>query len=371
MKILFVTDLYPLGSENVAKALFYIVEEWINAGHDVEVLRSNFVPNGLIRGKKFKKTKVYYENGVKIYNINCFTPFWFNVYDKLPKYFSLKNYDVVISHMPCGALLANKLLKKEKIKYICAVHSSDITVLKDFKYVIYFRNALKNAYKNADKIAARSPFLQSKIEEIIPETAGKTFVAYSGLQDELIDTKLCSKPFNGNFVRIATVASLIKRKNIDVLIKALAMTADLRFRLIIIGDGKERKKLEKLASSLDVSDRVEFTGNLPREEVIKKLATCDIFALLSKNETFGLVYLEAMLCGNIIIANKYDGIAGILRDGENAFLIPPDEKELCRCLNQIISLKPEETERIKENAINTLKCLNQSAAAEKYINNIK
>ena len=147
MKILFVTDLYPIGDEKIAKALFYFVREWQKQGHFVEVIRSNFIFNTLIRGRKIIKEKEYFENNTKIYNLNFHTPFWFNVNNKLPKDFSLKNYDVIISHMPSGALMAQKLLKRkdsDNIKYVCSVHNSDITVLKDLKYFHYLLNYYKH-----------------------------------------------------------------------------------------------------------------------------------------------------------------------------------------------------------------------------------
>ena len=221
MKILLVTDLYPIGEENITKALFYFVKEWQAQGHEIEVIRANFVANTILRGRKVIKQDIYYENGIKIYNLNYYTPFFFNVRNKLPKGFTLKNYDVIISHMPCGALMAKKLLKKEKIKYVCGVHASDITVLKSLKYFM-FRKPIKQAYNIADKIAARSPVLQKKIEEIIPEIQEKTFVAYSGIEDCIIED-YPEKIFNQQELHIITVASLIKRKNIDVIIKALAL----------------------------------------------------------------------------------------------------------------------------------------------------
>ena len=59
MKILFVTDLYPIGEEKIAKALFYFVQEWQNLGHKVEVIRANFITNTLIRGRKIIEEKIY------------------------------------------------------------------------------------------------------------------------------------------------------------------------------------------------------------------------------------------------------------------------------------------------------------------------
>ncbi len=368
MKILFVTDLYPIGNENIAKALYYFVQEWQKQGHKVDVIRSNFIINTLIRGRKIKKEQIYTENGTTIYNLNFHTPFWFNVYRKLPKGFSLKDYDVIISHMPAGTLFANKLLKRDKIKYICAVHASDIVVLKSFKY-FPFRKPLKNAYLNADKISARSPVLQQKIEEIMPEIQDKTFVAYSGIDDKYINEDN-NKKFNQETLQISTVSSLIKRKNIDIIIKALA-NIPYKYNFTIMGDGKEKKRLQKLAIKSVKDNQITFTGNIPREEVIKNLKKSDIFILLSDNETFGLTYLEAMVTGNIVIAKKNDGIDGILQNEQNAFLIPADAFELKKCLEKICSLKESQIEVIKQNAKVTITDLSISKAAENYINNIK
>ena len=356
MKILFVTDLYPIGEEKIAKALFYFVQEWQNMGHEVEVIRANFILNTKLRGRKILEEKIYKENGTKIYNLNFHTPFIFNVYDKLPKDFSLKNYDIMISHMPCGALMAQKLLKKEKIKYICAVHASDITVLTKWKY-LPFRNQLKKSYKLADKISARSPILKEEIEKIIPNN--KTFVAFSGVDIEPIE-----KPLNKK-ITITTVASLIKRKNIDVLIKALNEMPQIK--LNIIGSGCKEKNLKKLAKG----SNIQFFGQLQRPLVIEQLKNSDIFVLLSNNETFGLSYLEAMATGNIVIGKKGDGIDGILKDNENGFLINPNSEELKKCLDKILSMKEEEISTIKANCAKTIKELTSQSSAENYLKNIQ
>lgn len=352
MKILFVTDLYPIGEEKIAKALFYFVQEWQKMGHSVDVIRANFTTNTILRGRKIIEEKLYEENGTKIFNLNFHTPFFFNVYNKLPKDFSIKNYDVMISHMPCGALMAQKLLKREKIKYICSVHASDITVLTDFKY-LPFRNSLKKAYKSADKISARSPILKEKIEKIIPNN--KTFVAYSGIDIEPIE-----KPLNKD-ITITTAASLIKRKNIDVIIKALNEMPQIK--LNIIGSGKEEKKLKKLVKN----SNIQFLGQLKRPLVIEQLKKSDIFVLLSDNETFGLSYLEAMATSNIVIAKKGDGIDGILKDNENGFLINADCEELKKCIEKILSLSEGEASTIKANCKETVKRLTGESAANNYL----
>ena len=321
-----------------------------------------------MRGRKIQKEGIFHNDNIKIYNLNFHTPFWFNVYNKLPSDFNIENYDVIISHMPCGILMGSKLIKKNKIKFICAVHNSDITVLKSFKY-IFFRNAMKQAYKNADKIAARSPVLKQKAENIMPEIKNKTFTAFSGIEEKSFPISEI-KPFNKNKIKISTAASLLKRKNIDIIIKALK-SVNRNYILTIIGEGKERKHLENLVKKYNLSKRIHFTGQISREEVYSNLQDSDIFILLSNNETFGLVYLEALAANNIIIAKKNDGIDGILKDKENAFLINPDEFELKECIEKICLLREEEINNIKSNITKTIKELTLSKAAKNYIDNLQ
>lgn len=367
MKILFITDLYPINNESVSKALVYFVQDWKNLGHDVEVIRPNFIFNSKIRGRNIIKEKIYFEDNIKIYNLNFHTPFWFNVRKKLPIDFSLKNYDIMISHMPSGALMAQRLLEKENIKYICSVHASDIIVLKNFKYSLYFRRKLLQSYLLADKISARSPVLQKKIEQIIPQIQDKTFVAYSGL-DETFFVNDNYKGFNYEKLHFVTVSSLIKRKNIDVIIKTLSKIR-YNFKFTIIGDGREYNHLIKLTKKYNLLDKIRFTGRLSRYEVSKNLRNKDIFVLLSDNETFGLVYLEAMEAGNIIIAKQNEGIDGILKDGHNAFLINGNCDDLLKCIEKIINLKEAELIKIRNNAIETAKNMNRIKAAENYLQN--
>lgn len=370
MKILFVTDLYPIENEKVAKALFYFVQEWKNQGHYIEVIRSNFIFNSLIRGRKIKKEKILYEEGIKIYNLNFYSPFLFNIYNKLPKDFLLKNYDVIISHMPCGALLANKLLKKDKIKYICSVHCSDIHVLTDKKYSIYFKNQLKKAYLAADKISARSPLLKSKIEKLIPEIENKTFIAYSGIENNIISNDLTEKSNNKDTLNITTAASLIKRKNINIILKALSQL-NINYKFKIIGEGPEYNNLRNLVKKLNIKDKVIFTGRINRENVIKELNNSDLFILLSRNETFGISYLEAMATGNLIIAKKNDGIDGILKHEENAFLIDSNITELKNCIERIMKLNENQIKEIQQNMFKTIKEYTIEKASANYIENIK
>ena len=72
MKILFITDLYPIkkGENNSPKTLHNFVLEWMKAGHCVDVVKPNFLLNSFLRAKCFYPDGVYENEGVKIFNLN-------------------------------------------------------------------------------------------------------------------------------------------------------------------------------------------------------------------------------------------------------------------------------------------------------------
>lgn len=381
MKILFVTDLYPIEECEITtpQTLHNFVKEWIKLGHEVEVIKPNFLFNSFLRGKKFYKTG-FYESGVKIFNLNYFTPFLFDVAKKIPKEIDLNSYDVVIAHMPSGIIFVNKL--NLDIPLVCGVHCSDIEVLTNSFYGFYFKKQLKNAYKKAKKIACRSFVLQKKFNTIMPDCAEKTFVASSGVDVGGIVIPPYS-PIISHFSLI-TCANLIKRKNIDKLILAVndlvgrdCYPADIELK--IIGDGKEMKRLRRLgfpaqqrqslsrSGLLSRQQNIEFLGRLPHENVLEQMQKSDVFILPSVNETFGMVYLEAMASGCITVCTQNDGIDGIIQDGKNGFLTEPT---IAGIKQTLLRIKDFDLEKIRQNSLETIKQYTPENCAKNYIDNI-
>ena len=111
---------------------------------------------------------------------------------------------------------------------------------------------------------------------------------------------------------------------------------------------------------------MKFTGYLPNDEVIKNMRESDIFILPSENETFGMVYLEAMASGCITVCLKNDGIDGIINDGENGYLIDSDNVK--ETLNRIISADNQDL--ILENTYKTILNYTKENAAKNYLEKI-
>lgn len=124
-------------------------------------------------------------------------------------------------------------------------------------------------------------------------------------------------------LRLVTVARLVARKRLDLLLDALAALDDPAVTLTLVGDGPERERLEARAQALSIGARVIFTGYVTEAEKHRRLATSDLFVLASAHEGFGLVYLEAMQHGLPVIAASTGGQADFLADGHTGRLVSP------------------------------------------------
>ena len=111
-----------------------------------------------------------------------------------------------------------------------------------------------------------------------------------------------------------------------------------------------------------------MTGKISREEVAVHYKRSDVFVMISDNETFGLVYLEAMSMGCITIASIGGGVDGIIKNGENGFLCKPGDKEdLKRIVLLIRSMPKEELQRISNNGVETARLYSDKSVAINYL----
>jgi glycosyltransferase involved in cell wall biosynthesis len=118
-------------------------------------------------------------------------------------------------------------------------------------------------------------------------------------------------------------------KGADTLLAALpqVLKAAPDASLVLVGDGDDRPRLEHLARDLGVSQHAHFLYGLTPEQLFACYANCDVFALPSKGEGFGLVFLEAMACAKPVIGGAHGGIPEIVEDGVTGLLVPHGEAE--------------------------------------------
>ncbi len=374
MRILLITDLYPLfeNEAGIPLTIKDFAEGFVERGHFVEVFRPNLTVNVLIRKRKLYKNSKYENGSIRIYNRNFLTPFRRgSVLRAYKKYFKGEKFDAIVAHMPSGLMVADIISKEYGIPMLAAVHSSDITVLTSLKYLM-FKKRMIEAYKNAVCILPRAFWLKEKIKKIIPDVEKPVEIIYSGVPLEITEeNEKLERTFNSKKAKIITVSSLIERKNIKNLILAYKKLKkkNPKVSLEIIGDGPLKEKLQilNLKKKLDV----KFLGQLSKEDVFKKMKEADIFILPSKNETFGMVYMEALSFGMAVCCTKNSGIDGIIEDSKNGFLLKPNKKGVYETLNKILSLKPKQFLEISKNALTTAKMFSYENSVKNYLEKIE
>jgi glycosyltransferase involved in cell wall biosynthesis len=94
-----------------------------------------------------------------------------------------------------------------------------------------------------------------------------------------------------------------------------------RFRLVIIGDGRERLRLTRLARA-ELSDRVLFAGQIDRSQLYRYYSAADLFVFPGIQESLGMVYLEAQSCGLPAVAFENAGVPEAVRNGTTGLLVP-------------------------------------------------
>lgn len=241
----------------------------------------------------------------------------------------------------------SKFIKRKDTLNISQEHSYINTskyiskVKKSFKYIDYLvvmTNKAKNNYEswlNLDKY-------NTKII-CIPNMIRKT--------DEESNYNIDSK-------QIISIGRLHEVKDFDTLIDVynLVCKTNSNWKLKIIGDGKERKNIEKKISEYKLEDRIILTGKLSESEIIENLKDSSIFVLTSKSESFSLVLCEAMSYGIPCVSFDIDvGPREIIEDNKSGFLIKDrNVYEMAEKINQLInndelrSKFSEESKKISE-----------------------
>ncbi len=136
---------------------------------------------------------------------------------------------------------------------------------------------------------------------------------------------------------LGTIAPLRPEKNIVALLRALAaLRRNHDVELLIIGDGPERRRLETLASELQLTDVCRFQGQ--RDDVVGAFAPLEIFMMPSRTEQMPISLLQAMASAKAVVAYDVGDIKRIVADENTPFIVPrDDERALVRCTEQLIA----------------------------------
>lgn len=246
--------------------------------------------------------------------------------------------DLIHAHgpLPCGH--AAMLLSSELgVPYVVSVHGLDAftTAQVSGRAGNWCQRISQRVYRSSRRVICVSEHVRERVLEGTGSTC-RTSVVYNGVDPELFTPG--TEAASPNPV-VLSVGNLIPIKGHETLIRAAAtLTAEFpALALEIIGEGPERARLENIAQELKIRDRVRFLGRKARQDVAAAMRECTVFALPSRYEGLGCVYLEAMSAGKPVVGCREQGIAEVIRQGSNGFLVGPDnEKELTLALAMLL-----------------------------------
>jgi teichuronic acid biosynthesis glycosyltransferase TuaC len=242
---------------------------------------------------------------------------------RVVKIHTTKPINVIHAHaaLPCGHAAA-LLSKRFNIPFVVTVHGLDV-------FNTCFKGGIPAGWRRKTSIevyrAARTVIcISSKVQEILKHhmpAETRSAIVYNGVDPILFSPNPVElEPIDQE---ILVVGNLLRSKGHELVLRALG---NLRYsfpklRCRIIGEGPDRGSLEALARDLGIPSQVKFVGRQNRSEVAEAMQRCSVFALPSRNEGLGCVYLEAMSCGKSAIGCRGQGIDEVIEHGRNGWLI--------------------------------------------------
>jgi len=312
MKVAFLSNVFLpkwVGGTEVATA--NIAKEFTARGHEVHII--TVLDEGLPRESV--------ENGVRIHRLRWlnlkfvgFTVFCLEVL------YTLRRIDPQIVHaqsvlVGLYGVLAKWILNKP---FVVWGQGYDFQSTKRRSAIVL---------KHADAVIALSGDMKRELQHLWPRNV---FIIPNGIRlqaFEKISRAAARRDLDiGEMVKIVLfVGRLDPIKGLKYLIEAMPAIKEVEpeVRLLLVGDGPERRELERLANKLGLSECVIFVGRVSEDRVPTYMVASDVFVLPSLSEGFGIVNLEAMAAGLPIVATSVGGVPSLVAEGINGFLVDP------------------------------------------------
>jgi glycosyltransferase involved in cell wall biosynthesis len=239
-------------------------------------------------------------------------------------------------------------LLNPRLRYCLVAHGIDVWR----PYTFLERRALLGAHR----ILCISEYTRRQMLRFLPDLEDRRLVVVPNTLDPHFAPALNDRVSQAPFAtpRILTVGRLSTAdtyKGFDTLIEALPLvrrTFPLA-RLRIVGTGDDQPRLEALAQRLGVSFAVDFLGPLDDEALRAEYAVCDLFALPSRKEGFGLVYLEAMTYGKACLGARAGGTPEVITDATGQLVEYGNIPELAAGLADLVR-HPRDSEVVRRHA---------------------
>lgn len=210
------------------------------------------------------------------------------------------------------------------------------------------RPLLKTALRHADRILAVSHYTRDRLLKeqdlnpervlLLPNTFDSDRFTIAPKPPYLLQ-RYGFSPETKILLTVCRLDSQEQYKGYDRILEALPIILPQvpKLHYLIVGKGDDRPRVETLIQNLKLEEYVTLAGFIPDEELCDHYNLCDLFAMPSKGEGFGIVYLEALACGKPTLGGNQDGALDALCNGKLGALVNPDQVEdIAQTLIQIL-----------------------------------
>jgi len=265
------------------------------------------------------------------------------------------------------------------VSHSCAYYCLDAARRLNLPLVVteHYSGLLLGTVSSADYNRVKKTILESNAFVFVGSNFQKTICQKLGIAKEtfVIPNMVDTTPFlnlpehtSHDTFTFLTACHLKANKSIDLIIQAFhsAFANNPKMRLLICGDGEERASLEHLVVDLKEQERIRFHGKYSRAEVPQLFSQTDVFVLTSKIETFGIVYVEAMMCGLPCIGTVGQGAEDII-DDSNGIKVPYGDIEVLKTAMRQMAEHPRnyDSEEIRQKCISRFSAGNVCSSIEK------
>lgn len=275
--------------------------------------------------------------------------------------------DIVHAHMADAAFLGWLAARKRNLPLIITHHGHDILPTCGFICRAVYALLLAVAARYAAANVAVAPSVANSVRRRLLLRMDRVTVVANGVVIPARQDRALDAPAGKSGPCIATVGRLVELKGQDQLISAASMLVPHYpgLRVLIVGDGPLRGRLEQLAKSLGVGTNVIFTGSV--DDVPAYLSQAHIYVSTSHFEGMPIALLEAMAWQVPVIASDIPGNRGVIEHGKTGLLYPAgDARALAAALRQVIAEADLARERARRGRRWVEECRSAEATTRAY-----
>ena len=345
-----------------------VAEYMVKNGHQVDMVTGLWeTPDVLTEKWNSSEENI---NGVNVYRVKGSNIRYIKtmsailpMYKKSVELMKKNNYDLIHAHIFPAMVSGAMLKKKFKKPLLITVQGGDLVDYKETTAAFggILKPVISYSLRKADLVHGVSNHTAKRAESL---GAKKTVVVPNGVDENIFFPQTEEKEdlrkkygFKKEDKIIVSSSRLTPKNGMHLLIEAVKNGKDKikNLKLVIIGDGDQREKLENLINKWSLKDIVFLFGYKPNTEMPSFMNMSDVFCRPSLDEGFGISFIEAMACGALVIGSNTGGIPDIITDKENGFLVMPcDIFDLQTTLEKVFNLNKTEIEKTVKNGFKTI-----------------